>query len=342
VTTRAPVVIWAYDLAAPSLRHRLGALAPLLAERGIPARVQLLPKGSYLLRILRRRRELASADALLLSKIKLSPTEGWFLRRFARTLAFDFDDAIDLRRPRRPGLEPERSWLRTHKFRAMCGLVDLVTAGSTLLAERARPWARRVEVVPTPVDAARYPEPAATARQPCRLVWIGRPENLPYLEPLRPVLARLRPAHPELSLRVVCSEFPDWSEVPVERVAWSEEAEVPALAGSGIGLMPLADDEWTRGKCAFKLLQYMAAGLPCVASPVGANLEVVLPGETGHLAGPPAEWGTALARLLDAPEHAREMGRAGRRRVLERYDRRVVLPLLADLVGELLGQASVK
>ncbi len=95
---------------------------------------------------------------------------------------------------------------------------------------------------------------------------------------IRPALARLASRHPALKMRVICSRFPDWPEVNIERVAWSSATEAQSLAAAHIGVMPLTDDAWARGKCAFKLLQYMAAALPCVASPVGANTEAVIDG----------------------------------------------------------------
>jgi glycosyltransferase involved in cell wall biosynthesis len=220
------------------------------------------------------------------------------------------------------------------KFAATCRLARLVIAGNQALADTARRWARRVEVVPTPVDLGRYPERPPAGRRPRTLVWIGLPENLDYLEALRPVLGRLASEVPDLVLRVVCSRFPDWPEVEIEGVPWSEEGEAQALATAGVGLMPLVDNAWGRGKCAFKLLQYMAAGLPCVASPVGANRDVVEQGVSGFLAAGDDQWEAALRRLLDDPEVALRMGRAGRDRVRRDFDRRVVIPRLADLLEE--------
>jgi glycosyltransferase involved in cell wall biosynthesis len=164
------------------------------------------------------------------------------------------------------------------------------------------------------------------------LVWVGMPGNVQYLAPLRPVLAALTRRFPGLQLRVVSSAFPDWHDVVIDRVAWSPQVEKQALASADIGLMPLADDAYTRGKCAFKLLQYMAAGLPCVASPVGANNEVLADGRSGLLAASTADWEVALARLLaDAPLR-QAMGAAGRARVLGLYDADVVAPRMARCI----------
>jgi glycosyltransferase involved in cell wall biosynthesis len=107
--------------------------------------------------------------------------------------------------------------------------------------------------------------------------------------------------------------------VRIERILWSPAAEIAALAGAHIGVMPLTDDEWTRGKCAFKLLQYMAASLPCVASPVGANTEAVIEGRTGYFARDASEWEHTLERLIGSPELRARLGAAGRLHVESRY-----------------------
>lgn len=320
------LLAWVYDESAPSFRHRLAAAAPFLEARGWRVRVETLPRGRYVRRVLERRADLRACDLLVLAKIKLTLGEWGLVRRSAGRVAFDLDDAVYLRRPRRPGQAPGRSPWRRYKFDRTCALADVVVAGNETLAEHARRRARRVVVLPTSVNAADYPADERPGRSGRRLVWIGRPENLGYLESLRPALAELARRFSGLKLRVICSEFPDWSELEVERVAWSEESEAESIAAGDIGLMPLSDDDWSRGKCAFKLLQCMAASLPCVASPVGANREAVVEGETGYLAETPARWSEALARLLGDAGLRRELGRAGRARVLERYDRQVLGP----------------
>ena len=139
---------------------------------------------------------------------------------------------------------------------------------------------------------------------------------------IHPALARLSRRHPALRMRVICSQFPDWSDVAVERVPWSSATEAESLAGAHIGVMPLTDDAWSRGKCAFKLLQYMAAGLPCVASPVGANTEAVLDGVNGFHAKDDAEWERGLDKLIASPELRARFGAQGRARVEQRYSLR--------------------
>jgi glycosyltransferase involved in cell wall biosynthesis len=326
-------LFWSYDPEEPSFRHRMLSARDQLADRGWQCIVETLPKGRYLTRILERREQLRSAAVVVLHRIKLTPIEFRPLRAFCRTLVFDVDDAIYYRRPRQLGEAPDKSWFRPYKFARTCAISDLVMAGNRCLADRAGRSTERVEIVPTPVDLSQY-EALYVERSPHTLVWIGLPENLPYLELVRGVIGRLADDYPDLVLRVVSAEFPNWPEVKIEQARWSSASEATDLATAGIGIMPLTDDEWTHGKCAFKLLQYMAAALPCVGSAVGANLEVVDEGRTGFLAADPAAWSAALSRLLSDRHRASAMGRAGRDRVRKHYDTRVVSSRAADLIEE--------
>jgi glycosyltransferase involved in cell wall biosynthesis len=174
-------------------------------------------------------------------------------------------------------------------------------------------------VLPTSIDTACYETSFAGPGEAPTIAWIGSPENLIYLDMIRPALARLTKRHPTLKLRVICSEFPDWNDVNVERVQWSSATEAHSLAGAHLGVMPLTDDAWSRGKCAFKLLQYMAAALPCVASPVGANTEAVLDGINGFHATDVATWEASLEKLILSPELRAKFGAQGRRHVEQRY-----------------------
>lgn len=336
MTPRRRALFWTYDAQEPSFRHRMLTTRDELVDRGWHCEVETLPKGRYLRRVLERRESLRSADVVLLHRIKLTPVEFRPLRRLCRSLVFDVDDAIYYRRPRTLGEPPDKSRFRQYKFSRTSAISDLVMAGNDCLAARARRSAEWVEIVPTPVDLAPYEASPATWT-PTTLVWIGLPENLPYLELVRDVLAELAAEQQDLTLRVVSAEFPDWPEVPIEKVPWSSGTEADSLCSAGIGIMPLTDDEWTRGKCAFKLLQYMAAGLPCVGSAVGANLEVVVNEQTGFLASDRAEWARTLRTLLEDPGTAADMGSEGRERVRRLYDIRVVSAHAADLVEKLVG-----
>jgi glycosyltransferase involved in cell wall biosynthesis len=136
---------------------------------------------------------------------------------------------------------------------------------------------------------------------------------------IRPAMARLSVRHPTLKLRVICSRFPEWQDVRIEPIAWSSATEAESLAAAHIGVMPLTDDAWARGKCAFKLLQYMAAALPCVTSPVGANTEAIIDGVNGFHARTSDDWERHLGALIESPELRARFGANGRAHVEFRY-----------------------
>jgi glycosyltransferase involved in cell wall biosynthesis len=313
------VALVGYKLEQPSFRYRMAVLLAPLTAAGFEVRCEQLPARRYGLRTWERRALWAWADVVVLQQIKLSAPEAWLLARLARHCVFDLDDAIYVRKPRGLALPAEDTRWRRAKFRATCRAMDAVVVGNEVLARAARPASRAVEILPTALDPAPYRPTRASAADPPTVVWIGSPENLVYLELLRGALARLARRLPGLKLRVVCSAFPDWPEVPIERVPWSPASEVEALASAHVGVMPLSDDEWARGKCAFKLLQYMAACLPCVASPVGANCEAVIDGVTGFHAPDEAGWESTLERLLTSAPLRAKLGAAGRTHLERNY-----------------------
>lgn len=286
--------------------------------------------------MLERRKSLNALDLLAVAKLKLLPGETALVRANARRIVYDFDDAIYLGKPPRPGEPPDRSAFRIRKFAATCRMADLVVAANGELAAFAGQWARRVEVVPTGVDLSPYPRARGPLPDHPTLVWIGLPGNLSYLELVRPVIGVLAREFPGLALRIICSRFPDWSEVPIERVTWTEESAPAALASASIGIAPLSNDDWARGKSGFHILQYMAARLPCVASPVGANREIVVEGETGHLPTDEQGWLEAVRSLISSENRQQAMGEAGRARVERLFSMESTAERTADLYERLV------
>src|SRR5271165_6215492 len=316
------VVLLGYGLNQPSFRHRMRTLVEPLEGAGWQVRAEQFPSGRYGLRTWERRELLRWADVTVLHQIKLSSLEARLFASLGRHLIFDVDDAIYVRKPRRLGEAPDESPWRKKKFAATCRWVDAVVAGNDVLAAVARGAAPDVAVLPTAIDTASYRPTTAGRDDPPTIAWIGSPENLIYLEMIRPALARLAKRYPGLNLRVICSRFPDWPEVNIERIAWSSATEAQSLAAAHIGVMPLTDDAWARGKCAFKLLQYMAAALPCVASPVGANTEAVIDGFNGFHARSDDEWERSLESLIESPELRARFGANGLAHVEARYSMR--------------------
>ena len=332
------VMLLGYGLDQPSYRHRMRSLIEPLQAAGWQVRAEQFPSGRYGIRTWERRDLLRWADVTVLHQIKLSSIEARLFAAYSRRRVFDVDDAIYVRKPRRLGDLPDESAWRKQKFAATCRWVDAVAAGNDVLAGVARGSAREVVVLPTSIDTASYQRSFAGPADPPTIAWIGSPENLIYLDIIRPALARLSKRHATLRLRVICSAFPDWGDVQIERVPWSSATEAQSLAGAHIGVMPLTDDAWSRGKCAFKLLQYMAAALPCVASPVGANTEAVLDGVNGFHAADVDQWERSLEKLIVSPALRAAFGAAGRQHVEQRYSMRSYHANYLELLNRLAAR----
>ena len=276
-------------------------------------------------RRLRRWRDIRDAAAYDVALVNRDLLEGRtvyeeaLLRHNPRVI-FDFDDAIHL-----GAKEAHVAWV--------CERAAWVTAGNELLAGVARRYTDRVSVLPTVVDTDAYPPPAERTRGgPLRVGWLG--SDLSIRETLFPFASVLAELQADLGFELVVVTKPR-REMPAPRlrwrhVEWSPEAETRIARAFDVGIMPLADDEFQRGKCGCKLLQYMAAGLPVVASPVGVNTRIVGP-DRGFLARDAAEWGESLARLSD-PALRRELGAAGRRFVEREYSVNAWFPRLLDVV----------
>ncbi|TVS13073.1 MAG: glycosyltransferase [Planctomycetaceae bacterium] len=233
-------------------------------------------------------------------------------RKAVKRLILDVDDGIFLRYP--------------EKFARLAQMADHVVAGNRFLADKARTYNECVSVIPTCIELDDYPQrsPDDGAQSPIIIGWIGTHANVPYLAIVAPALRRLAQRH-RIELRIVASSADplqdlDLQGVPFRFVPWQGEHEVREILQFHIGLMPLpADQQWTRYKCGLKLLQYMAVGLPAVASPVGVNAEIVQHGMNGYLATTVTEWEEALAALIVDPEKRLQLGTEARRTVKSRY-----------------------
>ncbi len=266
-------------------------------------------------------RSLHHADALIVQRKLLPCWQLRLIRRRVRWLIYDYDDAVFLRNSYNP--RGHASAARSRRFDEMVRCADAVVAGNTFLRAQAvsQTDPTRVQVIPTCVDAARYPLAAhEPGGQVVRLVWVGSSSTIKALERLAPVLDDLGKSERGLQLKVICDRSLTLQHLAVEFSPWREAGEAEAIAAADIGISCLPDDPWSRGKCGLKVLQYMAAGLPVVANPVGVQVDLVRHGETGFLADTPAEWHAAIRRLAADPALRREMGRAGRRLVEARYD----------------------
>lgn len=211
----------------------------------------------------------------------------------------------------------------------------LVIVGNEYLAEYAlESGARRVALLPSVIDLARYPRlplPDKPGNEVFTIGWIGTPMTAKYLYTVRNSLAEVC-AGGKARLVVVGADAPDLKGVPVLSRPWSEEAEVDQIRTFDVGIMPLPDGPWERGKCGYKLIQYMACERPVVASPVGVNVKIVAEGVNGFLANSSDDWTSALKLLRDRRDIGKSLGKAGREKIEREYCVQVTAPHLAVLL----------
>lgn len=316
-------------------RYRLAAFRPALRDIGHSLELVPLPRGLFAR--VRLFHSLRSADLVVLQRKLLSRVELALLRRSARRLAFDFDDAVWLRDSYSPrGLHSGR---RRRRFARTVAACDLVIAGNRFLATEAERYARpgAVCVVPTCVEPAAYLI-AGHRLRPVRLVWVGSASTLRGLQQARPVLDAIVDAVPGVRLSLVCDRAADLGRMPVDLVSWSEQSEAVAIADADVGIAFVPDDDWSRGKCGLKVLQYQAAGLPVVANPVGVHAEMVTP-DTGFLAETPDEWATAVDLLAADPGLRATLGTNARRQTEDEYSVTVGCQLWAEALARFEPQS---
>lgn len=311
-------------------------IQPLLSDELLFARYQRGTYGiwqlmsAYAVRLLTLHRR-HQFDVVWIEKEALPWLPAWFERWLLRGTDYvlDFDDAIfhnyDLHRS---------AWVRRiygRRIDRMMAGARLIVAGNHYLAERAiAAGAVHVEVIPTVVDLTRYAvKPSYSTTVYPRIVWIGSPSTLQYLRELSTPLATLSKRYPFI-LRVIGGGDVAIPGVEVESVVWAADTEANAISECDVGVMPLRNTPWEQGKCAYKLIQYMACGLPTVASPIGANLEVVVAGETGYFADTPTDWIEKLGFLLCDVTLRQRLGQAGRARVAAEYCLQRTAPKLVD------------
>jgi glycosyltransferase involved in cell wall biosynthesis len=350
-----------YPESAPSTRYRVAQLRAPLREMGIEVTLRPFVSASDYLAV-RRRGGLAPGALLRAARALMSTLDGAagydavLVQRGASLLfdrevlprlpsrgtplLFDFDDAVFLAQP------GGSRWLEVLRRPrgttvALCRAASRVLAGNAHLAGFAREAvgterADRVRVVPTAVDTHAMVPRRRDGSRPT-LGWVGSDSTLPYLESLVPALRRIAATVPHRLMVVAGARRPDLRGVTFDFEPWSAEGEAALVASMDVGLYPLDDTPWSRGKCGFKALQYLACAVPCVASPVGVLTDIVRPGETGLHASDDDGWVEACSHLLSDVGERRRMGDAGRVLVQERYSVERVAPMVAEAVRAAAG-----
>ncbi len=338
------------SIIGPSSRYRVFQFLPHLDAHGIECKVDPLFDETYF-------KILAVRLAPLRTLLKVPYVVARFLKRLGTLLVLGGRDLIVIEGQLFPYMPSLAERLLQWRYRVVIELDDAIylthghkkkmpqmlsmstgaIVGNEQLASYAQQFSPRVYVVPTVVDTKRFVPggqrsyiPVDHSAESITIVWMGLASNLRYLNVLAPALRALQSRF-RMSLRVICSEPPQLPGVNIEFRAWDMQREVSDVQDASIGVMPLEDTEWARGKCGLKLLQYMAVGIPAVASPVGVNREIITNGVNGFLASTEREWYDSLERLCRLARLREHIGEAGRRTVEARYSLAVWGPRLAKV-----------
>lgn len=343
-----------YERSGASSRLRLIQYAGPLGLQGISSSLQPFFDDRYLHRLYsgqstlaptlvayaRRAWQLLKAgrgDLLWLEKESL-PWLPWGIERFLLPrgvpLVVDYDDAVFHRYDLHRSAAVRR--ILGRKLDRLMASASLVTVGNRYLADRAKmAGAPNVEIVPTVVDLTAYTRrPAPFSASAPTIGWIGSPSTwTEYMAPMMPLLAQAAEAA-GARVAAVGAGRAAAAHPLLDNLPWTEDSEVARIHEMDIGIMPLTDTPWARGKCGYKLIQYMACGIPVIASPVGVNAELVEHGVNGFLASSDAEWAEALQTLLHDPDLRARMGEAGRRKVEREYSLQVWGPRVAQMLRD--------
>ena len=311
----------------PSARYRVFQYIPFLKMEGYIPEVFTIPKNH--LDCINLFRKMRNFDIVFLQKKLLNAFEGHLLRRNSQNLIYDFDDAVMFRDSTKKNQSSAR---RMNGFLRTIKNADMVIAGNDYLKNFALKENPKTFVIPTSIDMNRYTEKQSSIESnPVILGWIGSSATLFYLEKMKNVLDTIFDRFPSVRLKIVADKFFDCARMPIIKKNWLYEEEISDLHTFDTGLMPLTDDPWSRGKCGFKLLQYMAVGIPAVCSPVGVNKEIVIDGINGFWADSEYEWIDRVGNLIQNHQLRTEFGIQARKTVIERYSIEVNSKKMIDL-----------
>lgn len=335
-----------YDT-SPGQRFRIEQWEPILAAGGVEItyapfespelRSVLYQSGHTISKIgavidgmKRRSRELDSIgdfDLVYLFREAALLGAPWFERKIKRSgvpIVFDFDDAIFVSYK-----SPSNGYLSYLKFPAktaeICRIATHVMAGNQYLADYASRHNPNVTIIPSTIDTEKYVAAERVSGEKITIGWSGSYSTVQHLDTMRQVLQELAKTE-DFRLRIIGPATYDLPGVDVVCTPWQAATEVSDLQSIDIGLMPLPDDKWTRGKCGFKALQYISLAIPAICSPVGVNSTIIRDGENGFLADDPSEWIEKITQLLHSADLRQKLGIAGRETVERGYSAKVIAP----------------
>ena len=256
-------------------------------------------------------------------------------------IIYDFDDSIFLTDTSKAN--KKFGWAKfSGKTADICRLSTSITVGNTYLADYAKKYNDRVTVVPSSIDTNKYQVLDKQVKNGRIIVgWTGSSTSQYHLEMFEPVLAELYKAR-DVEIRVISDREPTFTAFPYVWREWSSKKEVEEVSLIDIGIMPTPDDQWSRGKCAMKALQYMASGIPAVCSDVGTNREVIKHGENGFLAKTNEDWLDSLKKLIDDAALRKQLGNEARRTVVENYSMVKCAQTFSQVVFDTVENKNIK
>jgi glycosyltransferase involved in cell wall biosynthesis len=349
-----------YGQKAASFRYRFQQYFPVLEREGVQYSVSYLFDDLYLEKKFKTGRTsiLFAFQALLrrlgaLARITdydlviihcelvpyFPPILEWYLSWKKVPYVIDFDDAIF----HSYDINPSRSirWLLGNKIRTIISRASYVMAGNLYLAEYARQVNQQVVILPTVLDLERYSACRWFAPSPIKkftIGWIGSPSTAQYVLGITHILKKFCDKY-NAQIILIGSGHVKVKDLPLEVREWSEATEVKDILDFDVGIMPLTDSPWSRGKCGFKLLQYMACGLPVIASAVGVNQQIVEEGVNGYLATTDDDWMRALENLISNQNMMKSMGRAGRKKIEAEFSLEIGGPIFISSIRKALSSA---
>lgn len=287
-------------------------------------------------------RRAGSYDALLIHREAFLLGSTFFERRFRKSkvkMIFDFDDSIFL--PDTSDANQRLKWLKNPaKTGKIIAMSDMVFAGNAYLAQYASQFNKNVKIVPTTINTAdMHKQPGLLKKDNAICIgWTGSITTIKHFELAVPVLKKLKEKYgSSISIKVIGDDRYENEELDIKGIAWSRENEIEELSALDIGIMPLPDDEWSKGKCGLKGLEYMALEIPPVMSRIGVNTEIIQDGVNGFLADGNEEWIQKIGLLIESAELRKKMGKEALKTVREKYSTDSQKAHYLNCLNELFG-----
>jgi glycosyltransferase involved in cell wall biosynthesis len=324
---RLKIIFLTEPLNSPSTRFRVLQFKSELEKLNLDITVSPIPKKIF--SRLKLLNSLPNFDITVLQRKLFQPWILSYLKVKSKVLFFDFDDAITFRDSNAIDFYSKS---RQSRFKYTAKRANRIITGNEYLKELAQPFNKNVTVIPTGINTQLYtPKAPQESNLPLTIGWIGSQPNLGYLKTLIEPINKLYSTNKNFRLKIVCDGFIDGFQCPTEKKIWRENDEIADIQSFDIGISPLTEDKWTKGKCALKLLQYMSCGLSSVSSATAVTSKIIQDGHNGFLASSPNDWLEKLKFLLNNQAQSKTMGLMARMSLDGTFDEKTIAKKYATL-----------